>query len=377
MTKILGRKDKILFILQLPPPMHGASLMNQQVVSSKLIRDAFDMEVINLQFAKSMSEIEKFRIRKILISLHYAVQIIRKCIYFRPDLTYFTLSPRGYAFYRDALYITFLKLLNCKLVYHLHGKGINKKIKDSWLKRSICKFIFKNVHSVCLSPKLVLDLNHVLKNTPYIVPNGLAPIQNSTLPDYQDRAPNILFLSNYITDKGILTLIDALKILKEMRIPFKARLVGAPGDLSTEVLETIVKRVDLSEDVCITGPKYGDDKAKEFLLSDIFVFPTHYANEAFPLVNLEAMSYGKPIISTNEGGIADMIEDQKTGFIIEARNPEILAEKISILLKDGNLRREMGKNAKITFNEKYTLDIFEKKLKAALEDILSKNQPTK
>jgi len=75
---------------------------------------------------------------------------------------------------------------------------------------------------------------------------------------------------------------------------------------------------------------------------------THYAfyptigEEPFGLVPLEGMACGKPVVVTASGGLVESVIDQKTGFIIKKRDPEMLAEKIALLLEDNELARKMG-----------------------------------
>ena len=77
------------------------------------------------------------------------------------------------------------------------------------------------------------------------------------------------------------------------------------------------------------------------------MLPTH--NECFPLVNLEAMEYKLPVISTNEGGIPSIIEEGKTGYIIEKKNVSALADKIELLLNNPSLCQKMGENGQKNF----------------------------
>ena len=79
------------------------------------------------------------------------------------------------------------------------------------------------------------------------------------------------------------------------------------------------------------------------------------------------MQKGLPCISTNEGGISSIIDDGKTGFIVEKRNPVQFAEKIEVLLKDKKLRKYMGAAGKIKFEEEFTLSKFEEKMECILQ----------
>ena len=102
--------------------------------------------------------------------------------------------------------------------------------------------------------------------------------------------------------------------------------------------------------------------------ADIFVFPTYYHNECFPLVLLEAMEHGKACISTNEGGIPDIIKDGENGLIAERQDAESLADCIQRLLDNPELCRQMGENGRKKFHEHFTNEVFEK----TMVEVLSK-----
>ena len=101
--------------------------------------------------------------------------------------------------------------------------------------------------------------------------------------------------------------------------------------------------------------------------ADIFVFPTYYHNECFPLVILEAMEQGLPVISTNEGGIPDIIDNGNYGYTVEKNNPIDLASAIERLLKEPELRNSMREAGRRRFEEKFTEEVFEKKMRECLE----------
>lgn len=370
MSVIIPRK--ILCILQLPPPVHGASIMNSHIIQSEIIKNNFFIDVINLQFAKSIKEVAKFSWVKVFKAFLYSFVIVKRVLIHNPDLVYYNFSPNGFAFYRDAFYVFSLKLLRRKIVFHLHSKGIKNNAKKSILKKYLYTWIFINTHVICLSDRLTDDIAEVYKSTPFIVPNGIQVLpQSSEMKPYlKGSIPQILYLSNYIPEKGIMVLIEALGILKKQGYAFNAKFIGAPSDLTVETLQNIISKKNLSEFAKVGGPLFGDDKFIEFQKSDIFVFPTYYKIEAFPLVILEAMQYSLPVISTFEGGIPDIVIDNVTGFLIETKNSQMLADKIAILLKDEKLRIEMGKKGYERFLNNFTINHFENSMNATFQAIL-------
>jgi hypothetical protein len=123
----------------------------------------------------------------------------------------------------------------------------------------------------------------------------------------------------------------------------------------------------ISDSVFYLGKRYGNEKHDVFLNADIFILPT--LNETFGLVNLEAMMYGLPIITTDEGGIPDVVENNNTGFIIEKENSKLLVEKIEFLIKNESLRNELGQNGREKLLSKYTLAHFENNLSNILTSL--------
>lgn len=91
----------------------------------------------------------------------------------------------------------------------------------------------------------------------------------------------------------------------------------------------------------------------------------------FPLTLLEAMEQSLPCISTNEGGIPNIIEVGKTGFIVEKQNPQQLAEKIEYLIDHPDTCRKMGIAGKKKFQEEFTLEKFENRMKDILKECIN------
>ena len=162
-----------------------------------------------------------------------------------------------------------------------------------------------------------------------------------------------MYLSNFIKEKGILQFLEAIAFVKDKGITdFKVNLVGAYTDeINKKLLVEVINSNNLSEEINILGPLYNTEKHKVFKDSDIFCFPTYYKNESFPLVNLEAMQYSLPIISSFEGAIPDLVNDNYNGFLVDPFDIEALSNKLIKLITDADLRKSMSINSYKRFRE--------------------------
>ena len=82
------------------------------------------------------------------------------------------------------------------------------------------------------------------------------------------------------------------------------------------------------------------------------------------------MQFGLPVVSTYEGAIPEIVDDGKTGLLVQKKNVEELAWKIELLIKDADFRLTLGEKARDKFLNNYTLTIFEKKMVETFNDIL-------
>jgi glycosyltransferase involved in cell wall biosynthesis len=361
-------KNKILFFIPLPPPVHGAALRNQSLIESKLINSSFDINVIPFNFAVETNDIGKFSFYKIVKSIKRAFVIIYSMIVFKPDMVYFNLSLYGFALYRDMVYASIFKMFNAKIIYHLRTQGVKTQVIKSYFKRKMFEYVFRKTHVICLSKYLSNDITEVYKSKPIIVNNGIEDVSaRFPIKEKNNVEVKILFLSNLAETKGVNELIEALHILKSKNIKFTSLIVGNPVDISIEYLQQKITDYDLFDEVKIIGPKYGDEKYEILSEADIFVLPTYF--EAFPGTVLEAMQFGLPVISTFEGAIPEIVDDNITGFLVHKQNVLELTEKLELLINDSELRLRMGNKGRDKFFEHYTLGLFEKNMKQAFETV--------
>lgn len=361
---------KILFILHLPPPVHGAAMVGKYIHDSELINNKFDCRYINLSTSQNLQEIGKVGVKKLIVYFQLLLHIYRTVKMEKPDLCYVTPSAYRLGFYKEFPTIMLLKLMDRKIVVHYHNQGISK-----WSKKLphklFCKIFFRKIKVILLAKALYRDIEDYVKpKNVYICPNGISSETGTDLieTEFDEQTFHLLFLSNMMKAKGVWDLLDACTIMKEKGMDFTCDFLGKWSDIQEGEFATKVREKNLENHVQAYGAKYNEEKDKFFKGADCFILPTH--NECFPLVLLEAMQHGMPCISTNEGGISEIIEHGKTGFIVGKHNPQELAERITELAQDRNKCRMMGKAGKEKYKEEFTIQRFEKRFTEILTCII-------
>ena len=353
--------------MHMPPPVHGAAMMGKYIHDSKLINESFDCHYINLTTAKNLEDIGHFRFGKIIEFaklLHRIKKSIRKL---HPDLVYVTPNAKGGAFYKDFIVVEMIKSMGCKVIVHYHNKGVATR-QDHWLDDKLYRKFFNGIKVILLAEALYPDVQkYVRRGDVYICPNGIPDTTECKEPtaERHNKIPHLLFLSNLLVSKGVIVLLDALKILKDRGYSFVCDFVGGETDeIDAARFKEEVEQRGLNQLVIYNGKKFGEDKDVYYEKADVFVFPS--TNEAFPLVNIEAMEHKIPIISTNVGGIPDEVIDGQNGLISEIKNPMSLADCIAELLNNKELREAMGEDGYKKFKAHFTLQAFENKFNATL-----------
>ena len=144
--------------------------------------------------------------------------------------------------------------------------------------------------------------------------------------------------------KGFDILIQALPKVQE-KIPQVIVIIGGDGSDLTR-LKTLTKELDVSDILKFPGTINRSEVPIYFYISDLFVLPAVVDPsgnmDGCPIVILEAMACGKPVVSSAISGIPVVVQNEKTGILVEEKNPEALAKAIVSLLKDSAKREQFG-----------------------------------
>ncbi|HET6837372.1 MAG TPA: glycosyltransferase, partial [Gemmatimonadales bacterium] len=173
-----------------------------------------------------------------------------------------------------------------------------------------------------------------------VVPNGvdlkLFHPTDGTRPKAKGRKLRCLAVARLVERKGLGQLLCAFALLERGR--FELEIVGEGPD--EQLLRTLATRLGLSAEVHFTGALDRAGVAQRYREADLFTLPS--SAEAFGNVFAEALASGLPIIGSTVGGIPELVEHGVNGLLINPGNPAALAQAISYLAEDPELRQKMA-----------------------------------
>lgn len=369
------QKKRILFLVQLPPPLHGVSLLNQYAWENRELLTNSTSKLLQLKFSHSIHELRKFRPGKLFSMARILVQLIYTLITFRPHLVYFSIMPVGAGFIRDLLFVALLKLSGTKLTYHLHNQGISEAVaKRAWL-GPIYRWVFSDTLVIHLSrgllKKEIIPLKARNCHT-VVVHNGTGPAETDHPRLKQEKhTPEILFLSHITPEKGLDTLIQALAILRsnDPQISWKLHIAGDFYSRKYyQHLIVLIESLNLQNHILFHGDVDASSRMSLFRVADLFVFPSQ--NDTLGIAVLEAMQSGLPCIATTSGALPEYFPDDRACLFVPPKNETELAGAIRRLLLKQELANNLAAEGKKAASQ-YTKAKFVSELTWSLNSFLS------
>lgn len=191
--------------------------------------------------------------------------------------------------------------------------------------------------------KSIVDETFVNENKVEVVYNGVDPAKfHHKVGKY--GKPHVVYLGRVIRSKGVLLLVDMVKDLNCV-----LDVVGEGEDM--EILIDKVKSLDLTQKIVLHGRLSPDKVPGRLLASDIFVFPTLRV-EGLPMVLVEAIFAGLPIVAFDMGGVSDVVQDGVNGYLLSSGDLIGFKAKLRELVENTDLRNQMGK-ASLELAEKF------------------------
>ncbi len=149
--------------------------------------------------------------------------------------------------------------------------------------------------------------------------------------------------------KGVTILIEALHQLQDIHQQIQVHFIG--DGPARPRCEALIDRYGLKAVVTLHGALPHAEVLNAIAQSDCLILPS--LSEAFGVVLIEAMAFGKPVIATRVGGIPEIVKHDQVGLLIEPNSPAALALAIRTLASDGELRAQLGRCGRQAFLERF------------------------
>jgi len=291
---------------------------------------------------------------------------------------------------------------NVPIVHMFHTLGIMKdrvarseQERESPLRIEYEKRLVQSVERIVAATaaeKAQLEfLYHAPSRKIVIIPPGVDTSRFYPIPKDEAKAfigiplegRMILYVGRIEPLKGIETLIRALRLIQETGrlacCPHYLVIIGGDPSVSETQMDSEMARLQrlardlgLKDVVLFLGKQAQESLPYYYSAADVLVLPSHY--ESFGMVALEAMACGTPVIASQVGGLPFLVQDGVTGFVIPDGEPELLAEKLTRLILDADLRNQLGAQA-IEHTKPYAWPVIANKILDLYRSLIKQPHP--
>ena len=228
------------------------------------------------------------------------------------------------------------------------------------------------------------DANKIVVLSPGVDIGRFYPIPPDEAKEYIGVPPcgrMLLFVGRIEPLKGLDVLIEAISIMRHNEgfndNPFCLAIIGGEPDEISEQddiemsrIMALTKKYGLSDLITFLGKRSQDSLPYYYSAAEAVVVPSQY--ESFGMVALEAMACGTPVVASQIGGLAYLVQDGVTGYTVPVDEPIELANRLTSLLQDQSLRDQMGLQA-VQVAREYAWDKIASKMLSVYDELLSKS----
>jgi glycosyltransferase involved in cell wall biosynthesis len=252
-------------------------------------------------------------------------------------------TARKYALLKDLLAIRYyIWKTGGRVLFHIHFAGLEaifpNGILGLWAKKLLDH---KKIDTIFLSYKDQEELRNSRRES-YVLPNFHFKEEFAAESRTQNEVVRLLYLGALSKRKGYVDLLSALKNIDQSK--YVLDVVGSFIDEETrEAAALLIDENSLHENVVYHGYLVGDEKDSVVNSADVLVLPTY--GEGMPVVILEALSIGLPIVTTPVGAIPEVLESEKDSLLFEPGDVATLQAHILKLLEDRQFWDELSRGA--------------------------------
>jgi len=358
----VDERPKLLLIGPTPPPHHGVAEAMRVLLDAPW-HQRFLLAHLDLADRRGIEHVDQPDIYDIVLFLRQWIRLIGLLVRQRPNVVYVPISQSTIGFLRDSFLIWPAYLAGSRVVLHLHGGNFRAwyEARGSGVKAYVRSVLNRAARIVVLGESMrelfrgLIPLEKVA-----VVPNGIGweKLSSRNRAVNRKRPYRVLYLGTLNHQKGVSVLIEAIPLVERVRQDIEFMFAGAwsnPRD--RRETESFIAAHGIQNAVSFAGILDGDPKRRLFESASVFVFPG-IQQEGQPLVVIEAMAAGVPVLFTNRGCLRETVADGVQGLEIRVGDSRDLADKILWMVSHPLDMERMGASGRERFEMLYTHERF-------------------
>ena len=342
------RLPTALFVGPVPPPVFGQAVGMQILLDSAELRSQYRLLHVNT------NNIGKNRIRRVVSTIGSLSRYIGRLVAGRPEVVYLSITRSTLGCVKDCIIVALARLYRTPVVVHLRGGDMAvfyRALGPLW--RRWVSWAYQRITlGIVLGESLRPQFEGLLPPQKVrVVFNCWSDGESCVFSRRPERSGNeplrISFISNVLPSKGLYDTLEgvawAIRHGVQVDFQFAGAFLGYDGALAKlpelahenlpaaaleENFERLVKTLGIERCVRRLGTITGAEKWDLLAQTDILLLPIYNPTEGQPLVAIEAMRAGCALISTQCGGLVDIVEDDVTGRVVRPRAPQEIGEAI-------------------------------------------------
>jgi len=255
-----------------------------------------------------------------------------------------------------------------KVPYTVWGQGLDVNM-PGWFIKKTAKTCLANADAIiALSDNMKKRMQLMSGREVIVIPNGI------DLTKYEEgrrkqkpHGKSIIYVGRLHAVKGVQYLLEAMSVVHR-KVPQAELVIVGDGDDRTS-LEILTDELGIRECVKFVGMVPHEQVADWMYNADVFVLPS--ISEGFPLVALEAMACGLPIVATRVGVLPEIIKDGMNGFLVDTESPYEIADKLLTIMQSDELYEKMSANCIINV-ERFSWNNVAENIEGVYQEIIAK-----
>ncbi|MFT7621863.1 MAG: glycosyltransferase involved in cell wall biosynthesis [Myxococcota bacterium] len=364
-------QSSALMYVAVPPPVTGLSVCTENLVE-RMRERAYPHAVVNYARPFKSGLAAKVghaaRAASLPVQGHLRARKLPGKV-----VTYLQVGASNQSFVRDLPILAHAKKTGSPVVAHLHN-SVFKQAFDAAPRalRWALRHALRDVARVVVLAESLRDLfaGLVPDERVVVIDNGVErSVANRGAAARLERSGpelNVLFLSNLMAGKGYLEVMEAARLASERGLPHQFVMVGMETPTTSVLPDAFAQQHGLSN-LTWPGGAFGSQKADYLERADVLVLPTALA-EGQPLTLLEAMHFGRPVITSPSGAIPDLIRDGEHGALIPPRDPQAILAALE-RLSDVERWQTIARHNRAEAQRRFTLEAHGDAVISLLEEV--------